>query len=79
MDRTDQSARALGITAVNHVAYLFTPAIANGVDRAFINTHMHTTGGSVAEWIACWTQAQKGLGSNRSRDVVTGNVVGNVA
>jgi len=25
-------------------------------------------GGSVAEWLACWTQAQKGLGSNRSRD-----------
>jgi len=27
-------------------------------------------GGSVAEWLACWTQAQKGPGSNRSRDVV---------
>ena len=24
--------------------------------------------GSLAEWLACWTQAQKGLGSNRSRD-----------
>ena len=24
-------------------------------------------GGSVAEWLACWTQAQKGPGSNRSR------------
>ena len=23
---------------------------------------------SVAEWLACWTQAQKGLGSNRSRN-----------
>ena len=28
------------------------------------------TGGSVAEWLASWTQAQKGLGSNRSRDAV---------
>jgi len=27
-------------------------------------------GGSVAEWLACWTQAQKSLGSNRSRDAV---------
>jgi len=27
-------------------------------------------GGSVAEWLACRTQAQKGPGSNRSRDVV---------
>ena len=25
---------------------------------------------SVTEWLACWTQAQKGSGSNRSRDVV---------
>ena len=25
---------------------------------------------SVAEWLVCWTQAQKGLGSNRSRDAV---------
>ena len=27
-------------------------------------------GGSVAEWLACITQAQKGPGSNRSRDAV---------
>jgi len=27
-------------------------------------------GGSVAEWLACWTQALKGSGSNRSRDAV---------
>jgi len=26
--------------------------------------------GSTAEWLACWTQAQKGPGSNRSRDAV---------
>jgi len=32
---------------------------------------MHNVqGGSVAEWLACWTQAQKGPGSNRSRDAV---------
>jgi len=23
---------------------------------------------NIVEWLACWTQAQKGLGSNRSRD-----------
>jgi len=28
------------------------------------------TGGSVAEWSACWTQAQWGPGSDRSRDAV---------
>jgi len=27
-------------------------------------------GGSVAEWLASWTQAQKGPGSNRSRDAI---------
>jgi len=27
-------------------------------------------GGSVAEWLECWTQAQKGLVPNRSRDAV---------
>ena len=29
-----------------------------------------TSRGSVAEWLACWTQAQKVPGSNRSRDAV---------
>ena len=29
-----------------------------------------TEGGSVAEWLVCWTQAQKGPGSNRSSDAV---------
>ena len=33
--------------------------------------HWSSAGGSVAEWLACWTQAQKGLGSNCSRDAVT--------
>jgi len=27
-------------------------------------------GGTVGEWLVCWTQAQKGLGSNPSRDAV---------
>ena len=31
---------------------------------------MKAVGGSVAESLACWTQAQKGLGSNRSRNAV---------
>ena len=29
--------------------------------------------GSVAEWLACWTQAQKGLGSNRAAATLSGN------
>jgi len=35
------------------------------------NIHM---GGSVAEWLACWTQAQKGLGSNRAT-MLSGNSI----
>jgi len=31
---------------------------------------------ALAEWLACWTQAQKGPGSNRSRDAVGLTVVG---
>jgi len=31
---------------------------------------VHFVGGSVAELLACWTQAQKGPGSNRSRDAI---------
>jgi len=27
-------------------------------------------GGSVVKWLACWTQVQKGPGSDRSRDAV---------
>jgi len=32
--------------------------------------HQTAEGDSVAEWLAYWTQVQKGLGSNRSRDAV---------
>ena len=32
--------------------------------------YFYFKGGSVAEWLACWTQAQKGPGSNRSRNAV---------
>jgi len=31
----------------------------------FMDDIIFARGGSVAEWLACWTQAQKGLGSNR--------------
>jgi len=34
------------------------------------NKHCRMVDGLVAEWLACWTQAQKGLGSNCSHDAV---------
>ena len=44
---------------------LDAPACTDKYSRSMVRT-----GGSVAEWLACWTQAQKGLGSNHSRDAV---------
>jgi len=41
----------------------------------FILFMLHS-GGSVAEWLACWTQAQKGPGPNRSRDAALLRVAG---
>jgi len=43
-----------------------------GVSRGICKKSKPQTilGGSVAEWLACWTQARKGMGSNRSRDAV---------
>jgi len=38
--------------------------------NSFDLTIRNEGGGSVVEWLACWTQAQTGPGSNRSRDAV---------
>ena len=41
------------------------------VSAVFITLLLCTQlGGSVAKWLACWTQVQKGPGSNRSHDTV---------
>jgi len=41
----------------------------------FLADALHTAeAGSVAERLACWTRAQKGPGSNRSRDAVLGKL-----
>ena len=36
----------------------------------YLSRRPNCTGGSVADWLACWTQAQKSPGSNRSCDAV---------
>ena len=38
--------------------------------RRSVSLQYTEEGGSVAEWLACWTQAQKGPGSNSSHDAV---------
>jgi len=35
-----------------------------------ISVCISSVGGSIAEWLDCWTEAQKGPGSYRSRDAV---------
>jgi len=47
---------------IKHYAYM--------VVRCSLRKLLFYMGGSIAEWLACWTQAQKGMGSNRSRDAV---------
>ena len=42
--------------------------------RRFQKGYIGNMGGSVADWLACWSQAQKGQGSNRSHDSVGGSV-----
>jgi len=40
------------------------------IDHMYARIYVATSGGSVAEWLACWTHAHKGPGPNRSRDAV---------
>ena len=54
----------LKLRVTNSALYKIKFAVSN-----FCSTFSNV-GGSVAEWLACWTQAQKGPGSDRSRDAV---------
>jgi len=54
--QTPQPALAAILTPRNHYGYM--------------DPYTGLEGGSVAEWLVCWTQAQKGLGSDCSRDAV---------
>ena len=66
--RRDGQTRTLGVTntliLVGRVPYNFGEH-----GEVYVFGILQLLGGSVAEWLACWTQAQKGLGSNRSHAV----------
>ena len=50
-----------------------SPYLAANPSISYFTMGTHTNRSNmttVAEWLACWTQAQKGSGSNRSRDAV---------
>jgi len=50
------------------IALIYRQTWKLGACKVAYNSRLRLTrkGGSVAEWLACWTQAQQGLGSNRS-------------
>jgi len=50
-----------------------TAALGSAVQEAN-STHNFATVHQQAEWLACWTQAQKGPGSNRCRVTVLGKL-----
>jgi len=56
--------------ACSHELNQLLDQISNLVRRTHYSTTLGQVGGSVAEWLACWTQAQKGPGSNRSCNAV---------
>jgi len=51
-------------------SYIMDPPRRWPCRRPLIGLLQAREGGSVAEWLACGTQVQKGPGSNRSRDAV---------
>jgi len=59
--------RAMSLAGLTN--WLFTAVVALSFELVQV-TLRYIQVGSVAEWLACWTRAQKGPGSNRSRDAV---------
>ena len=52
----------------------FNEIIGKSFLSCFFLSHIVVLGGSVAEWLACWTKAQKGPGSNRCWVTVLGKL-----
>jgi len=55
---------------MNSTGFIYTDHVKFTDSVHYVSTALSRQGDLVAEWLACWTQAQKGLGSNRSRDAV---------
>jgi len=59
-----------GSRTAEHSVHETTNIAVSPTERVIYFALFSALGGSVAEWLACWTQAQKGPGSNRCRDAV---------
>ena len=64
-DHPDDSLSQLSTIHLRRHQHLLHPLTPHIMPR-----YTHKQGSSAAEWLVCWTQAQKGPGSNRSRDAV---------
>ena len=53
-----------------HAWLFFCKHIPGTTHPTVANCACYLCGGLVAEWLACWTQAQKGLGSNHRHNAV---------
>jgi len=62
--------RALASPAMRQRRTYSPPPLSPSNSLFFFYHTLEPMGGPVADWLACWTQAQKGPGSNRSRDAV---------
>jgi len=62
------AAACIGVASYAAAAHVRPPSTSNSL--FFFYHTSEPMGGPVADWLACWTQAQKGPGSNRSRDAV---------
>ena len=60
----------INLTALDTDIVIFESSLVLHILMALFYRILGILGGSVAEWLACWTQVQKGPGSNRSRDAV---------
>ena len=58
----------LHVSWVHRVIFIRTLLSVIGLTICSLVFDSQCRGGSVAEWLACWTQARKGPGTNRSHD-----------
>jgi len=64
------AAACIGVASYAAAAHVLAPPLSTSNSLFFFYHTLEPMGGPVADWLACWTQAQKGPGSNRSRDAV---------
>jgi len=70
LKRSAHAALGLAITVCSSATLSTLPSYFGQLLSLEMELQHLLSGGLIAEWLACWTQAQKDPGSNRSRDAV---------